>query len=222
MLGCFWSKAKVAEWLKEVHPNDTDAGVETAANLITLSKNAHAAWINGDFALKPLDLSGDKTSLTSQFFLQARHPKLIDSNSAMNFHDVPPSTAGLLESVPGSVYLARKLEGSVGLLRQLRSGEIITVKTDDPVRRPLPSIRLLELQWFLQRIMGMAGAADVSDFAGNGLDDGYDIATWNRTVDDVPGLADDPSPTDEDSPEEVDSDWKELEVTGTNGDTDRP
>jgi len=33
---------------------------------------------------------------------------------------------------------------------------------DDPIKKPLPSFELLELQWFLQRVQGMAGAADVN------------------------------------------------------------
>jgi hypothetical protein len=37
------------------------------------------------------------------------------------------------------------------------------MKTDDVEARPLPSVALLELQWFLQRVMGMAGAADLGD-----------------------------------------------------------
>ncbi|KAK9489245.1 hypothetical protein V1508DRAFT_458612 [Lipomyces doorenjongii] len=32
--------------------------------------------------------------------------------------------------------------------------------TNDPTTKPLPSFQLLEMQWFLQRVAGMAGAAD--------------------------------------------------------------
>jgi hypothetical protein len=32
------------------------------------------------------------------------------------------------------------------------------LKTDDAIERPLPSFKLLEMQWFLQRVIGMAGA----------------------------------------------------------------
>jgi len=44
---------------------------------------------------------------------------------------------------------------------KIQSGTYFTLQTDDPETKPLPSFRLLELQWFLQRVMGMAGAADV-------------------------------------------------------------
>jgi hypothetical protein len=33
------------------------------------------------------------------------------------------------------------------------------LKTDDAIERTLPSFQLLEMQWFLQRVIGMAGAA---------------------------------------------------------------
>lgn len=36
--------------------------------------------------------------------------------------------------------------------------------TDNPRARPLPSFELLEMQFFLQCISGMAGAAESSDF----------------------------------------------------------
>lgn len=44
--------------------------------------------------------------------------------------------------------------------RTLKSGDLIEMHTTDAIERPLPSFQLLELQWFLQRIIGMAGSAD--------------------------------------------------------------
>jgi hypothetical protein len=42
-------------------------------------------------------------------------------------------------------------------------GQLFEITTDNPEIRPLPSIALLEMQWFLQRVMGVAGAADVEE-----------------------------------------------------------
>lgn len=58
--------------------------------------------------------------------------------------------------------------------RRIKSGDLFELTTDDPEARPLPSMALLEMQWFLQRVMGMAGAADeLKDseyhFSDNGL-----------------------------------------------------
>lgn len=47
----------------------------------------------------------------------------------------------------------------------IKSGDIFELKTDDVEARPLPSFKLLEVQWFLTRIVGMAGAAAPYDEA---------------------------------------------------------
>ena len=41
----------------------------------------------------------------------------------------------------------------------IRSGETFTFTTKDPKNLPLPSVELLEMQWVLQRLVGMSGAA---------------------------------------------------------------
>ena len=47
----------------------------------------------------------------------------------------------------------------------------ISLETDDPVTRPLPDFRLLEMQWFLHRVAAMSGAAEPQDnFRGGGDD----------------------------------------------------
>jgi len=45
--------------------------------------------------------------------------------------------------------------------QRIKSGDYFKIQTDDPDKKPLPSFELLELQWFLRRIQGMAGAADI-------------------------------------------------------------
>lgn len=44
-----------------------------------------------------------------------------------------------------------------------KSGDLITLTTDDPKVRPLPSFKLLQLQWFCQRLMRLSGIAEVRD-----------------------------------------------------------
>lgn len=46
---------------------------------------------------------------------------------------------------------------------EMRSGDIFTVTTDDPLNRPLPSWNLLLLMWHLTRIAAMQGAGEDSD-----------------------------------------------------------
>ena len=44
-------------------------------------------------------------------------------------------------------------------MRPIRSGETFTFTTKDSKNLPLPSLELLEMQWVLQRLVGMTGAA---------------------------------------------------------------
>ena len=47
--------------------------------------------------------------------------------------------------------------------KRIKSGDFFELQTDDAIARPLPSFKLLEMQWFLQRVVGMAGAASPYD-----------------------------------------------------------
>ena len=51
---------------------------------------------------------------------------------------------------------------------RIKSGQLLEMRTDNPEKRPLPSMALVEMQWHLQRIMDVAGAADMGD-----IDDCY-------------------------------------------------
>jgi hypothetical protein len=47
----------------------------------------------------------------------------------------------------------------------ISSGQLISLTTDDPEERPLPHFALLEMQWMLQRVAAMSGAAEIyNDF----------------------------------------------------------
>lgn len=70
----------------------------------------------------------------------------------------PDSTKDLNENIgafKGPVHLDNIHE------TRIQSGDFFDLHTDNPETLPLPSFQLLELQWFLQRVQGMAGAADV-------------------------------------------------------------
>jgi hypothetical protein len=55
--------------------------------------------------------------------------------------------------------------------RSIQSGDIFTLTTDDPEGRPLPSWELLDMQWILQRITAMSGAAGPPEFDDDDDDD---------------------------------------------------
>lgn len=153
----FWSKGRVAAWEAELFPAGIcEIGIERVYNLITLSRTAHDKWARGAFALKPISESDDKMTLKVQFFWQE---KQTDAQT-MNLLTTPLSTESLDQNVGafdrgGAVWL------SGDDCKRIKSGDYFKLETDDPETKPLPSFQLLELQWFLQRIQGMAGAADI-------------------------------------------------------------
>jgi hypothetical protein len=152
----FWSKEKVAAWEAELFPAGIyEFGIERVYNLISLSPEVHRMWSRGAFALKPISESDDKMILEVQFFWQK---KQTDTQQTMSLLTTPFSTEGLDQNVGAfdrGAWLSRY--GT----RRIKSGDYFKLQTDDPETKPLPSFQLLELQWFLQRIQGMAGAADI-------------------------------------------------------------
>jgi hypothetical protein len=151
VLRAFWSKEKVTNWEAKLFPQGiSEKGQEEVYNLISLAPTVHAIWGRGLFALKPISESDDKKTLTVQFLWQEKqegHFPKIDLTTT------PISTKGLEQTA--GVWLFDK-NG-----KKIQSGDYFELQTDDPIQKPLPSFELLELQWFLHRIQGMAGAADV-------------------------------------------------------------
>jgi hypothetical protein len=45
----------------------------------------------------------------------------------------------------------------------IKSGDTFALRTVNPITHPLPSFELLEMQWHLNRIVSMSGAADIYD-----------------------------------------------------------
>jgi HNH endonuclease len=178
MLKNFWPEEKVAAWEAELFPNGThENGLETARNLISLSKDAHDYWNKGAFALKPIFLSDDKTTLTIQFFWQAKHQEI---QPTMSLLTTPLSTKDLDSNNGARLTNYRVKYGDS--FKLIKSGDIFELKTDDAEARPLPSFTLLEMQWFLQRVMGMAGAADIEEDLG---EEDWDDEISNLGLDEV-------------------------------------
>ena len=115
-----------------------------------MAPTLHTIWGRGLFALKPISESDDKKTLTVQFLWQQQQKGRFPS---MSLTTTPISTEGLKQSA--GVWLFDK-NG-----KKIQSGDFFELQTDDPIQKPLPNFELLELQWFLQRIQGMAGAVDV-------------------------------------------------------------
>ena len=139
-------------------PENPAVGVEGCFNLISLSPDAHDLWNQGLFALKPLKLSRDQKKLTVQFFWQVQGNYEIESQ--IDLLTEPTSSKGLEVAVnkSGKHHWLTRLEND-GSTPRIHSGDMFTFTTTDPKKLPLPSVELLEMQWVLQRLVGMSGAA---------------------------------------------------------------
>ncbi|KIW99820.1 uncharacterized protein Z518_10748 [Rhinocladiella mackenziei CBS 650.93] len=155
----FWDKDRVNKWKNTVFPDseNPEIGIEPCFNLISLSPDAHDMWNRGVFALKPLNLSHDRKKLTVQFFWHV--PGKYDIGSQIDLLTEPTSSEGLDFVADGYCLTRVEREGSHPRLRHICSGEKFTFATNDPTNLPLPSVELLDMQWALQRLMGMCSAA---------------------------------------------------------------
>ncbi|KAF7914502.1 uncharacterized protein EAF01_000908 [Botrytis porri] len=91
----FWSEEKVAAWKADIFPRGlSEIGDKKVDNRITLSKTAHVQWNRGAFALKPISISDEKTTIKVQFFLAeetGQHPINYESYDNTYVHREPRS-----------------------------------------------------------------------------------------------------------------------------------
>ena len=151
-LAVFWGKDQINTWKNTIFPDGV--GVESCFNLISLSSMAHDMWTKGLFALKPLKLSRDRKKLIVQFFWQV--PGNYELDSEVDLLTETPSLKGL--DIVGDGYFLSRIEMDRSR-SYICSGDTFTFTTKDPKNLPLPSMELLEMQWVLQRLVGMSGAA---------------------------------------------------------------
>jgi hypothetical protein len=158
-LAIFWGEDQINKWKNTIFPDGVGVGVGGCFNLITLSSDAHDMWNRGLFAFKPLELSPDRKTLTVQFFWQIPGKYKIDSE--VDLLTETPSSEGLdtvgEDTVGDGYYLPRPRNDRS--ISRICSGETFTFTTKDPENLPLPSLELLKMQWVLQRLVGMSGAA---------------------------------------------------------------
>jgi hypothetical protein len=161
LLYLFWDEDRVTKWRRKIFqdPENPSVGVEDCFNLISLSPDAHSMWTEGLFALKPLELSRDQKKLTVQFFWQV--PGNHDIDSQIDLLTEPTSSEGLevVVNKSGKRYWLGHLKNDGSPPHMIHSGEMFTFTTTDPKKLPLPSVELLEMQWVLQRLVGISGAA---------------------------------------------------------------
>ncbi|KAL4753236.1 hypothetical protein BDW72DRAFT_169134 [Aspergillus terricola var. indicus] len=158
----FWEKSRVQRWKAEIFGNEQNlqAPQDGCFNMLSLDKSAHALWGAGRFALRPMETS-DRT-LKVQFHWQKRSSNGV---TELDLLTEPESSRGLYGDTTYSLPVLTGTFTNNGepLYKAIASGDILTIATHDPEHLPLPSWSLLEMQWYLQRIAGMSGAAEVGD-----------------------------------------------------------
>lgn len=138
--------------------------------MLSLNKHPHALWGAGRFALRPMEKPDPKT-LKVQFYWQRKSSNGV---TELDLLTEPESTRGLYGdreysfSVPTGTF---KSNGEPEY-KAVVSGDAFILTTHDPEGLPLPSWSLLEMQWHLQRIAAMSGAAEVRDYSNP--DDDFD------------------------------------------------
>ncbi|KAF2187521.1 hypothetical protein K469DRAFT_569572 [Zopfia rhizophila CBS 207.26] len=155
-LEMFWPEEKVKSWRKKIFRSDIPgtAGTETVENMVSLTATLHRFHSAGAFALRPVHKSDDGTRLELEFHwlvVQQRDPAV-----ELDLLTEPLSSRDRIES-SDQFWFARRDEN--GTVSRLCSGDRFEMVTDDPVNKPLPDAGLLEMQWHLQRILAMSGAA---------------------------------------------------------------
>ena len=164
LLNVFWTEDHVVEWRNKIFPDpdNPDTGIEACFNLISLSPSAHWHWNKGRFALKPLEISDDEKKLTVQFFWQPQYSH--GSKDPVDILEEPLSSKDLrFATKEGIEYYLTCRKDSLRDIQIVQSGDTFTLTTDDPDIRPLPSWELLDMQWVLQRLTAMSGAAGTPD-----------------------------------------------------------
>lgn len=143
ILKIFWSPERIKSWHDTIFGG---SGTETPKNLLTLNKTVHALWGKARFALRPIQSTA--TELKMEFYwLPGRE------RNKVNLCEKP--TDGKPAASPLNCRLL-----DCEYFDMIVSGRLITLTTSDPENMPLPSFELLEMQWFLNRVAAMSGAAD--------------------------------------------------------------
>lgn len=162
----FWPSERIRLWKELIfgeqpehnmlHTKVTDA----CFNSICISPQIYRMWRMGAFALKPLEYNAEMTELEVEWYwLPLQEHSIYDSVPLNKF---PLSSSGLDST-------RSKLNNTINLvivlspheIQIVKTGDRFIFKTKDPENLPLPSKDLLELQFNMQRIVSMAGAAGI-------------------------------------------------------------
>lgn len=164
MLHCFWSRERVLSWKRSIFsdPNYPDQQCGSVSNQLCMQPSMHMQWSAGRCVLRPLSYNHNRTTLEVEWHWQkpVSHGPTIDVNTP-----VPPSRNLRQYTHPDGVADVSwdHPDYSVEAPRKIRTGDIFTLKTHNPVTHPLPSKELLDMQFVLSRIVHLAVAGEDTD-----------------------------------------------------------
>jgi len=150
-------------------------------NLICLDPRAHRLWSMGRFAFEPIPRNPDdqdrKQSLRFHWLPNVKHSTT--GYCTAETHPEHENSLADNKTLDISILHGQRLVRID--LKQVFSGDTIDMTTDDPEDRPLPSYKLLSLQWDVQRLLHLqagAGPQELSDDSDSD-DDDFDIVVWD-------------------------------------------
>ena len=170
----FWGEESVKEYQKILQPADAQGvpgtiDTETVANLMTLEVQTHRYWDSSRIGLRPV-WTDDKTCIQIAFHWLPTEASSNRPSDKIRFDQCPyppDLQKAILSSSPKNMLIFNQ-ETS----KEIRSGYVFEVTTDDPEKKPIPSFRLLELMWHLGRIKNMRAKGDEDDLSDDDDDDG--------------------------------------------------
>jgi len=154
LLGLFWTADQIVEWKQRLFPEShPENGIDSCYNLICLSPEVHRLWAKGLFALKPIKDAEKPNEITVQFFWLPtyKHQK----HDRIDILTEPQSSRGLTGS-PDSYIIYNQ---GHRVYKRVESGQSFKIVTENPDTHPLPDYEILNMQWCLQRLVSMSGAA---------------------------------------------------------------
>ncbi|KAJ5113198.1 hypothetical protein N7456_001732 [Penicillium angulare] len=125
-------------------------------NMITLASEVLHHWNNDLCAFRPVSVKSDGTSMDIAFhWLPLPERGTVHySDDSLHILKHPNSYEPWgCDCTPGAGMFLYDAKGRM----RIRSGTIFTMTTADPVRFPLPSMTLLEIQWYVKRLARFKG-----------------------------------------------------------------
>lgn len=162
LLSMFWPAEKLRRWKELIfcEPENPTKVTDACFNSICISPDIYRMWRMGVFALQPLEYNAMMTELEVEWHWQPKQEHSIYDSVPLNKYPLSSSGVDSTRSKLNSP-IQLLVEFSPEDIRRVKTGDRFVLKTGDPEHLPLPSRDLLELQFHLQKIASMAGAAGV-------------------------------------------------------------